>query len=138
MVHVTDLRQLILWGLKAVGGLAANLLLLTIWVDGVGLDPTLAIFPNFLIISAIGYTLANRYIFREGVSPVSLRSHAVQYAGMQAANLAGKAVNYVIYVALLSLLDYRVAWVVGAVATFLLTFALNKVWWERSPIAERA
>jgi len=138
MLDFSDLRQMVLWGVKAVGGLAANLLLLTICVDGVGLDPAVAIFPNFVIISAIGYTLTNRYIFSDGVSPTSLRMHAVQYAGMQAANLGGKAVNYLIFLVLIPMMDYRLAWLAGAVATFLVTFALNKAWWERSSVAERA
>jgi len=139
MLDSTDLRQLVLWGLKAVGGLAANLLLLTMWVDGAGLDPALAIFPNFVLISAVGYTLSNRYIFQEGVTPTSLWGHVVQFGGMQAANLVGKAANYLLYLVFIPLMDYRIAWLAGAVATFLVTFALNKMWWERrSAVAESA
>jgi len=130
------LRKLMKWGLKAVGGLVANLVLLTIWVDVVGLPAWVAIAPNFAIISCAGYLIANRYIWADGVSPTGWRAHAVQYAGMQSATLAGKAGNYLLYVLLLPAIDYRLAWVVGAVLTFLLSFAGNHWWWTRSGVAE--
>jgi len=132
------IRQSVKWGLKAVGGLAANIVLLTFWVDYVGLAAWAAIIPNFLLISAVGYTVTNRWIFPDGVSPSTFRGHVRQYAGMQAANLAGKAGNYAVYLVLLPVVDYRAAWVVGAAVTFALTFGLNKLWWDGSPIAKRA
>jgi len=56
---------------------------------------------------------------------------------MQAANLVGKAANYLLYLVFIPLMDYRIAWLAGAVATFLVTLALNKMWWERrSAVAE--
>lgn len=128
-------KQLCLWAGKALGGLAANLVLLTLWVDGLGVGPAVAVFPNFVLISLASYGLANRYIFPEGVTPESLRGHAIQYAGMQAATLTGKVANYALYLVLLPRVDYRLAWVVGAVATFLLTFALNRAWWSRSTVS---
>lgn len=120
------------WGLKSVGGLAVNVALLTLWVDYVGLSPALAIIPNFIIISAVGYTVTNHWIFADGVTPTTLRGHATQYTGMQAANLVGKAANYLLYLLLLPLVAYQVAWVVGAVVTFGVTFSLNRWWWTSS------
>ncbi len=131
------IRQSIKWGVKSVGGLAANIALLTLWVDYLGVHPALAIVPNFIIISAVGYTVTNRWIFPDGVSPDTARGHARQYAGMQGANLAGKAGNYLVYLVALPLVDYRIAWVAGAILTFAVTFGLNKLWWD-SPIAKRA
>jgi len=125
------------WGVKAGGGLGANLLLLTVWVDIVGLPAWAAIPPNFIIISLAGYALTDRWIWPGGVSPSSWRGHLMQYLGMQAANGVGKAANYALYLVLLPVLDYRLAWVAGAGATFLLTYVLNRYWWTRgSPIAE--
>jgi putative flippase GtrA len=129
---------LVKWGLKAVGGLLANLALLTFWVEWVGLPPWLAIAPNFLLISVAGYAVANWWIWPEGVTPATWRGHLTQYVGMQVANLGGKVANYLLYLGLIPLVDYRVAWLVGAVVTFLLTFVLNRAWWTRSAIAERA
>lgn len=118
------------WGLKAVGGLALNVALLTVWVDVVGLNEVLAIVPNFVIISTLGYTITNRWIWPDGVSPTSPRGHARQYLGMQAANFAGKAANFAIYILLLAWVPYQVAWVLGAVLTFTVTFLLNQWWWD--------
>jgi putative flippase GtrA len=127
------------WGLKAGGGLAANVALLTVWVDGLGIQPWAAIPINFVLISLAGYTLTNRWIWPGGVSPSSWREHLRQYLGMQAANFGGKTANYALYLVLLPVADYRLAWVAGAGATFLLTYVLNRYWWtQRSAIAESA
>jgi len=120
------------WGLKSLVGLALNIALLTVWVDYVGVSPALAIFPNFVLISLLGYTVTNRWIWPDGVTPTSLSGHARQYAGMQTANLAGKAANYVLYLLLLPFLAYQTAWVAGALMTFTVTFLGNRWWWTRN------
>lgn len=124
------LGQMVRWGVSAVGGLIANLLLLTLWVDHIGLHPAVAIFPNFVLISTVSYLVTNHWVFPDGVSPSSLPAHIRQYVGTEAAMLAGKAANYVIYIVLIPVTDYRIAWVIGAVATFLITFGINKWWWS--------
>lgn len=124
-----NLVSLTKWGLKSVGGLALNVVLLTVWVEYGGLSPAIAIVPNFLIISALGYTVTNKWIWPSGVTPSGLRAHARQYLGMQAANGAGKAANYAIYLALIPHAQYQLAWVTGAILTFLVTFGLNQWWW---------
>lgn len=123
------LGQMMRWGVSSVGGLVANIALLTVWVDHAGLHPAVAIVPNFVLLSTASYLVTNHWIFPEGVSPSGIREHVTQYAGTEGAMLAGKGANYLVYLALLPVLDYRVAWVVGAVATFLVTFGLNKWWW---------
>lgn len=130
MIH----RQAVRYGVKAVGGLAANIALLTVWVDYVGLHPAVAIVPNFVIISAAGYAVMNRWVFPGGVTPTTWTGHATQYAGTQAANVGGKLANYLAYLILLPVAEYRLAWIIGAVGTFALTFGLNKWWWERSTL----
>jgi putative flippase GtrA len=124
------LVSLLKWGAKALAGLALNIALLTVWVDYVGLSEALAIIPNFLIISALGYVVTNRWIWPEGVTPDTITGHARQYLGMQAANGTGKVANYAIYLVLLSWVPYQLAWVIGAVLTFAVTFALNHWWWS--------
>lgn len=126
------------WALKSVGGLLANLALLTVWVDVVGLHPAVAIVPNFVIISIAGYAITDQWIFPDGVSPQSVSEHVRQYVGMQSANIVGKAGNYGIYLIALPVIDYRAAWVLGAGVTFALSFTLNRWWWTRpSAIAQR-
>jgi len=123
------------WFLKSAGGLVANLVLLTLWVDGFNLHPLAAIAINFVVISCAGYVLAMQWIFPDGMQPISVRGHLKQYIGMQLANATGKVGNIIIYAALLPVVDFRLAWLIGAVTTFGLTFGLNKVWWERSAVA---
>lgn len=124
------MRQLVRWGVKSVGGLVANLALLTVWVDGLGVHPALALVANFVVISLASYVVTDRWVFADGVTPTGLREHVRQWAGTEAAMLGGKVANYVLYLALLPVVDYRVAWVAGAGATFLLTYGLNKWWWD--------
>ncbi len=125
------LRELVRWGVKSVGGLAANLALLTLWVDGLGVPPQLAIVPNFVIISAVGYLVTDRWVFRDEASASGVRGHAKRYLSMQSVMLGGKAANYVIYVLLIAAsMDYRVAWALGAIVTFLGTFTGNKLLWS--------
>lgn len=126
------LVSLLKWGAKAVAGLALNIALLTVWVDYVGVSEALAIIPNFLIISTLGYTVTNRWIWPDGVTPDTITAHARQYLGMQAANGTGKLANYAIYLVLISWVPYQLAWVIGAVLTFAVTFALNNWWWQRT------
>lgn len=126
------------WFAKSVGGLLANLALLTVWVEYAGLSPAVAILPNFVIISVVGYTVTNYWIWPNGITPSTAVGHITQYAGMQAANMGGKVANYGVYLVLIPFVDYRVAWVIGAGVTFLITFTLNKRWWERSTIPKRA
>lgn len=129
------MRQIIKYACSSVGGLLANLALLTVWVDGAGIPAEYAVFINFVLISAASYGVANFWIFADGVSPSTLRGHAKQWVGMETGMFVGKAANYAIYIVLLPILDYRIAWTVGAVATFAVTFTLNKLWWERGAAA---
>lgn len=120
------------WGVKSVGGLVANLLLLTLWVDGIGIPPALAIPINWVLISIAGYMVSDQWVFadlHDGDS--TLREHAQRYVSMQSVMAAGKLVNYGLYILLLPVVDYRVAWVIGAVVVFAVTFNGNEAVWRR-------
>lgn len=126
-----QLREPVRWGVKSVGGLAANLALLTLWVDYLGIWPELAIGINWVLISIAGYAVTDRWVFREADSPRGVGANLKRYVGMQSVMAGGKAVNYVLYVGLMwAGVEYRVAWVVGAVVVFAATFTGNKVLWE--------
>jgi len=130
----TDWRQTagqgVRWGVKSVGGLLVNLALLTVWVDVVGLSPALAIVPNYAILSVAGYVVTDRWVYPEGLSPGTWRGHGRQYVGQQVAMLLSKGINFVLYLVLLPVVEYRVAWVLGAVVSVVLTFSLTRWWWE--------
>lgn len=128
-----DLRELVAWGVKSVGGLALNLALLTVWVDYVGISPELAIFPNWVLISCLGYVFTDRVVFSSSVSPVGWLANIRRYIGMQSVMLLSKGLNYAIYVGLLWVgTEYRLAWAIGAVVTFGVSFVGNRTLWTRS------
>lgn len=132
------LPSVVRWGVKSAGGLAANLLLLTLWVDGAGLPPELAVGINWVLIALVGYAVTDRWVFDSVASPDSLSGHLRQFLGMQGVMGSSKIVNYAIYVGLIQLgIDYRVSWATGAVVVFLVTYGANKRLWE-SEIAQRA
>lgn len=131
-----DLRRAVRWGVKSVGGLAANLALLTVWVDGLGFAAWWAIGINWVLISLAGYVVTDRWVFGGTPSPAGLVANARRWVGMQSVMGIGKLVNYLVYVLFLPVVDYRVAWVIGAVLTFLATFSGNRWLWSR--VAERA
>jgi putative flippase GtrA len=122
------------WGIKSVGGLMANLLLLTVWVDIVGFAAWWAIGINWVLISIAGYLVADNWVFAAAESATGVGANLKRYIGMQGVMSVGKAANYIIYIALLTVVDYRIAWTVGAVVTFAVTFLGNRwLWVSDSP-----
>jgi putative flippase GtrA len=122
-------RQLVRWGAKAAGGLAANLALLTLWVDGLGFAAWWAVGINWLLLSVVGYVVTDQWVFASATSPGDWPGRVRRWLGAESVMLASKAVNYVIYLALLSLVDYRVAWTIGAVASFTMSFCGTRWLW---------
>lgn len=127
------LGEPIAWGLKSVGGLLLNLALLTVWVESGLLSAELAIFPNWLLISVLGYLFTDRVVFTDGSSPVGWLATGRRYLSMQGVMAVSKALNYGIYVALLWLdVPYQLAWAIGAVVTFGVSFIGNRFLWTRT------
>ncbi len=124
-------RQAVRWAIRALGGLLANLALLTLWVDYFGVPEWFAVLPNWVILSTVMYVVNDRWVFAELGSPGSVIGHVRQFIGSESIMVAGKAFNYVLYLGLLPLTDYRIAWTLGAVAAFVVTFAGNRWWWGR-------
>lgn len=118
------------WGLKALGGLGANLAMLAAWVELAGLHPAIAVLINWVVLSIIGYTITEKWVFRQR-DPTE--SHAKRYLGLQGVMVGSKAINYVLYVGLLALgVPYLLAWVLGAGASFLLSYGGAKSLWTRN------
>jgi len=128
-----DPRRAVRWGIKSVAGLVANLALLTVWVDGLGLAAWWAVGINWLLVSLVGYIATDRWVFGGTPSPAGVVANARRWVGMQSVMAVGKAVNYLVYLVLLPVVDYRVAWVIGAVLTFLATFSGNRWLWSHIP-----
>lgn len=125
-----QVREFVRWGIKSSVGLGINLALLTVWVDGVGIRPEFAIWINWALLSVYGYVVTQRWVFDETKSINGVRGHARQFLGMQGILGVGKAINYVVFVALIWVgLDYRVGWVLGAVVGLVVNFGGNRAWW---------
>lgn len=122
-------RQLFRWGVKSIGGLVANLALLTFWVDVVGFEAWWAVGINWILIAIAGYVLTDQWVFLSAESPGKAVGHVRQFLSMQAVMTSGKIVNYGIYLVLIPLVDYRLAWTFGAGVTFIGTFLGNRYLW---------
>lgn len=123
------LWEFLRWGVKSGVGLGMNLVLLTVWVDRFQIPAEVAIFINWLLLSVYGYVVTHRWVFDETKSLSGIREHTRQWLGMQGILAGGKAVNYVVYVVLLQAIDYRLAWVLGAVVGLAVSFGGNRTWW---------
>lgn len=122
--------EFIKWGCKSALALGINLALLTVWVDIAGVAPEFAVFINMAAIPPVMYLVTDRWVFSGRASPTSFRGHVKQFVGMYSANGISKAGNYVLYLALIWLsVPYQLAWAIGAIVMFVLSFGLNRRWW---------
>lgn len=127
-------REGVRWLVKAGAGFAVGMVLLTLWVEVVGIRPELAALANHALISVAAYLVTDTWVFQSHQSPVGLRGHARQYLSYQAVMLSSKAGNYLIFVALVWLgMHYLIAWTVGAIAMVSLSFVGNKAAWSHVP-----
>jgi putative flippase GtrA len=132
MDRLTDWWPAIKWGIKSVVTLSLNLALLTVWVDGLGIPAELAAAINWLTVPIVGYAISDVWVFADHESATGWRGHARRYITMITVNNTAKLGNYAIYVVLIQVgIDYRVSWVIGAVAVFALTFGGNREVWRR-------
>lgn len=122
---------LIRYTIKAVGGLAIGLALLTVWVDIVGIPPAWAALLNMALLGVIGTAVLDRWVYRGTRAATSLRGFAERFAGVQGSMLASKGLNYLLYLVLLPVLPYQVAWLAGAVLSFSVSYLLTRGWFGR-------
>lgn len=126
-------RAFVRWAVKSAVGLGINLALLTVWVDGFGIWPEVAVLINWVLLSVYGYVVSRRWVFEETVALSGVWDHARQYLGMQGILATSKVVNYLVYVGLLRVTEfYQAAWVVGAAVGLLVSFGGNWEWWTPS------
>lgn len=124
------LHQFVRYGVKGGAGTLANIGLMSILVELGGFRPEVAAIVSTCVLLSLGYVVMNRWVFSKQQSPRGLRAHLRRGASYYAVILSGKAVNYVLFVALLSIgVWYPAAWFVGAVTVFLGTFSANRWLW---------
>lgn len=123
-------RQMVRYGIK--GGVATliNVGLMALLVEVLGVGETWApIISTLILIPTYGYPVMNRFVFKtaDGFDLPRLGKYT-------ATIFAGNAVNYGLYVGLLSVgVWYPVAWIIGGVIVFLGTFSVNRHIWLGAP-----
>jgi putative flippase GtrA len=125
-------RELGRFAVSGGGGLVLNLLILTALVELVGIREEYAALLSGAFGLLASFTATNWWVFDE--SPASNSVNGVLKRGIAyyAIMIGGKAINYVIYIYLLSLgVWYPAAWAIGSVVVFLATFSMNKMLWYR-------
>lgn len=128
------LTSMVRFGFKGGVGVLVNLGLLTMFVDGFGVDPQWAVFGAWAITLVPGYLATDKWVFNIFPSPDGVVGHSQRGGVFYAIMWGGKALNYGIYLALLHLgLFYQGAWFVGAIAVFPITFGFNYVVWKFEP-----
>lgn len=128
---MTILREMVRYGLK--GGLQTglNVALMTGLVELGKLRPAVAAIVSTCTLLVLGYVLMNRFVFPDGDIPDTKRGHIGRAARYYAVILSGKALNYGLFVVLLSIgVWYPLAWVVGAGTVFIGTFGGNRWLWS--------
>lgn len=126
------LSSFVKFGIKGAVGLGFTVALLTVAVDGLGLSHALAAPLVWAVKVVPGYIAVDKWVFDLFPSPDGLAGHGRRGAIFYAVQWSGKALNYLIYLALIEFgLLYQGAWIVGALAVFPLIFGVNWLVWER-------
>lgn len=130
-------RDAVRWLVKSGGGYLLGIAGLALWIDGLGVAAEWAALLNWAIISVLSYLLVNWWVFGDSDSPTGL-GHVRRYASMQSVMVVSKGINYLIYLGLLAVTHYAVAWTVGAVATLAISFFGNRLLWRRTAFGDSA
>lgn len=118
------------WFGKSLLGFAAGMVLLALWVDGVGIPPEAAIAINHVLIGVWNYWLTDRWVFRGRASPSGAVGHLRRFLAFQGVMLSANGAKYVAFLALLWLdVWYLLAWALAAGGLFVLSFAGNRRLW---------
>lgn len=114
------------------GGLVLNLLILGALVEVGGIREEYAALLSGAFGLLASFTATNWWVFNESPAGNSVDSVVKRGIAYYAIMIGGKAINYVIYIYLLTIgVWYPVAWALGSVLVFLATFSMNKMLWYR-------
>ena len=124
--------QVLRYGATGAAGLAVNVALLVVLVDGLGYSPVWS--PIVSTGTALSLTLVATQVWVFARHEASdRRSLAVRAPSYYLVMVIGKALNYGIYLPLYDAgVPYPVAWVIGSAVVFLGTFAANRFVWVRT------
>lgn len=113
-------------------GFIANIALLMGFVELLFVQEELAAILSTLLVLAGGFIAMNWWVFANAKNSNSYHGLMKRGGSYYAIMLTGKAINYGIYLLLLSLnIWYPLAWLLGSMAVFIGTFTLNRGVWHK-------
>lgn len=124
-------REAIRFAVVGGTGLVVNTATLILLVEVIHVPETIAAVFSTLLILGGGFIATNWWVFasvdKRNTAEGLLKRGSSYYAVM----LTGKAINYGIYIILLSFnIWYPVAWFLGSLSVFLGTFISNRLIWH--------
>jgi putative flippase GtrA len=109
-------------------GLIINLLLLAVLAEIGSVPQRLAAIVSTGLVLLGGFLLTDNWVFSEASTDKSTVTD--RSLGYFVVMISGKLVNYVLFLVFLSIgVPYLLAWVLGSVLVFLLTFTGNRLFW---------
>lgn len=125
MIH----RQALRYGLKGAAFVALNVAIQMVLVESGTLTPAVAALLLTAALPLLGYVAMHHFVF-PGADEPAPRDHARRFGGYLAVIYASKAANYILFLAFLwAGVWYPVAYLLGAAAVFLASFAANRRLW---------
>lgn len=120
--------SLVKYGVQGAGATVANVALMSGLVEVADLPPEAAAVVSTCALLLGGYWVVDRWVFQDSSTPDSHLKRGIQY---YAVILAGKTVNYGVFVALVAAgVWYPAAWIIGSAVAFVGTYGGNRYLWE--------
>lgn len=131
MVSEKSIREVIRFGFVGGSGFIANALVLIILVELLFIPEYLAAIISAMLVLSGSFIATNEWVFKR-IGTKNKNSLLKRGIGYYIIMLTAKAVNYIIYLFLLSIdVWYPIAWIIGSAAVFVGTFSLNRLMWDR-------
>lgn len=131
MVSEKSIREVIRFGFVGGSGFIANALVLIMLVELLFIPEYLAAIISAMLVLSGSFIATNEWVFKR-IGTKTKNSLLKRGIGYYIIMLTAKAVNYIIYLFLLSIdVWYPIAWIIGSAAVFVGTFSLNRLMWDR-------
>lgn len=119
--------KLIKFGITSASGLLINLTILSFLVEIAGVSESISGLISMSVAPVLVFPAVNNWVFNADLTSNNIIILIQRFTGYYSSIMLSKAVNYFIYLLLISVGGWYIAsWVVGSIATFLLTYFINK------------
>lgn len=124
--------QLLRYGATGASGLAINVVVLMALIEIIKLPKTDSAIISAGVTLGVTFVMSERWVFQAYVAD-DVRTVVSRIPVYYVVMIAGKTVNFGIYVILLGIgVWYPLAWIIGSVLVFALTFLANRFAWKRT------